>query len=140
MLVINSHQPYPGTEADCIKTPALRHLLDDFQTVKVYSNYSLIQFNFQFFSRKQLPMSKKILIQILFIINLWKAFDTFIIHSPMSYHFIEYDFMYFYWHERMKFKEEEKTRTQKKNSFSMQVLKEQKKKRMQFISFFLLLL
>jgi hypothetical protein len=40
----------------------------------------------------------------------------------------------------MKFKEEEKTRTQKKNSFSMQVLKEQKKKRMQFISFFLLLL
>jgi hypothetical protein len=96
MSIINSHQPYPGTEADCTKTSDLQHLLDHFQTVEVYSNYSLILFNFEFFYRKQLTMLNNILIQNPFIVNLWKAFDTFTIHSPTSNHLIEYNLMYFY--------------------------------------------
>lgn len=137
MSIINSHQPYPGTEADCTKTSDLQHLLDHFQTVEVYSNYSLILFNFEFFYRKQLTMLNNILIQNPFIVNLWKAFDTFTIHSPTSNHLIEYNLMYFYWHENEKFKEKNNTRTQKRNKNSFYITNEnvERKGRMQFLSF-----
>jgi hypothetical protein len=137
MSIINSHQPYPGTEADCTKTSDLQHILDHFQTVEVYSNYSLILFNFEFFYRKQLTMLNNILIQNPFIVNLWKAFDTFTIHSPTSNHLIEYNLMYFYWHENEKFKEKNNTRTQKRNKNSFYITNEnvERKGRMQFLSF-----
>jgi hypothetical protein len=121
MSIINSHQPYPGTEADCTKTSDLQHLLDHFQTVEVYSNYSLILFNFEFFYRKQLTMLNNILIQNPFIVNLWKAFDTFTIHSPTSNHLIEYNLMYFYWHENEKFKEKI-TRERKREIKTLSIL------------------
>jgi len=142
MSIINSHQPYPGTEADCTKTSDLQHLLDHFQTVEVYSNYSLILFNFEFFYRKQLTMLNNISIQNPFIANLWKAFDTFTIHSPTSNHLIEYNLMYFYWHENEKFKGKNNTRTQKRNKNSFYITNEnvERKRRMQFLSFFIIII
>ncbi len=49
MPAINPNTSYPGTEADCTKTPHLQHILEHFQTAEVYYNFLLIIVKIFFF-------------------------------------------------------------------------------------------